>query len=255
MAFSMSSALSCLALSVSTTQAAIVTSHVSDLVPFQERCDASSGGVGCAGQAPLDGDETAQPPSFLELNGKGFKQPSCDWTVYYDDWVPTFDKVEYKHPWAGGAHCLEACCRDPQCTSLQLLSTELFQCYKYNKPPAIQGREGRLLGDASWLLKKPRAWSVFVKGHPAEVAARLEKAAAAAGGSPGGPSLLVPGDFATAGTSSGDLFSWLPRLGVMVVLAAIGVRIMGETTVKAAAKIRFGAAEPTERLKLLESGS
>lgn len=227
--------------------AAIVTSQISDLVPFQERCDASGTGVGCSGV-----DDNTPALSFLELNGQGFQTPSCDWTVYYDTWVPTFEKGEYEHPWEGGHHCLEACCRDPKCDSLQLLSSELFQCYKYNKAPAIKGKEGQLLGDAKWLLKKKKAWSVFVKGHPAEVAARVAAASAATDYSSPGPSLAT----SYAGVSpTSDAFTWFSRLGVVVVLAAIVVRIMSETTVKAVAKLKLGAgADSAEKLSLLGHG-
>lgn len=241
------------AMLVTIGHAAIVTSQISDLVPFQERCDASGTGVGCSG---VGVDDNAPALSFLELNGQGFQTPSCEWTVYYDTWVPTFEKGEYEHPWEGGHHCLEACCRDPKCNSLQLLSSELFQCYKYNKPPAIKGKEGKLLGDAKWLLTKKRAWSVFVKGHPAEVAARLAAASPSAEYSSAGPSLAASGELSYAGASpTSDAFTWLSRIGVVVVLAAIVVRIMSETTVKAVAKLKFGAgAESNERLSLLAHG-
>lgn len=244
----------CLAIMMgASAQAAIVTSHISELVPFQERCDASDSTSGCGGDADAGEAKTTEVLSFLEVNGKGF-QTTCDWTVYYDQWVPTFEPGEYEHPWNGGFHCLEACCRDPKCNSLQLLSDELYQCYKYNKPPVIRGaKEGQLLGDAKWLLSKKKAWSVFVKGHPSEVAARLAATSALGPVSVAQPfpNIANSGQIDYASVSSADAFTWLSRIGVMVVLAALVMRIMSETTIKAVAKMKFGA-DANEKLSLLK---
>lgn len=90
---------------------------------------------------------------------------SCRWEVHYDMWEPSFINREYRPnvQAAGGAHCFEACCRDETCTGIQMLSSELAQCYKYKTLPDFQGRPGRDLGDSRWLLERKAAWSVFVK--------------------------------------------------------------------------------------------
>jgi hypothetical protein len=89
----------------------------------------------------------------------------CEWTVYYDKWIPSFQGGEYEHNNAfGGAHCLEACCEDPSCKGLALESSEMYQCYKYGTPPAaLSGMHGEPLGDGAWLRHRRTAWSIMVK--------------------------------------------------------------------------------------------
>lgn len=89
----------------------------------------------------------------------------CQWEVHYDVWEPSYDRGEYRQAFkfAGGAHCLEACCRDTKCTGIQMMSSELYECYKYSKAPDLHGRSGSPLGDSRWLLQKAPAWSVFMK--------------------------------------------------------------------------------------------
>lgn len=89
----------------------------------------------------------------------------CAWDVYYNVWEPTFDKGEYRNANrdAGGAHCLEACCKDPSCLGLQLESIELYQCYKYSKAPDVNTKDKKPLDDSRWLVALKPAWSVFLK--------------------------------------------------------------------------------------------
>lgn len=96
---------------------------------------------------------------------------ACGWRVWYDRWLPSFVPGEYEGPGSqGGAHCLAACCADPSCKGLALMSSELYQCYKYSELPAELGSQvGRPLGNAQWLTGMKSAWSVFVK---ADVAAK-----------------------------------------------------------------------------------
>mmetsp|Transcript_125435 Transcript_125435/g.222283 ORF Transcript_125435/g.222283 Transcript_125435/m.222283 type:complete len:282 (-) Transcript_125435:93-938(-) len=99
------------------------------------------------------------------LSGATESSPSCGWVVHYNRWEPTFDKGEFEHNDAlGGAHCLDACCRDPSCLGLTLESSEKYQCYKYSSlPDGLDTLKGKPLGDAKWLLSKTPTWSVFVK--------------------------------------------------------------------------------------------
>lgn len=96
--------------------------------------------------------------------------PNCGWTVFYDVWVPTFDKNEFDHEdyavYKSHDECLEACCKDPKCLGLQLLSTETAQCYKYRRQPTVPASAGRLLGDGTWLRVKKSAWSIYMKELP-----------------------------------------------------------------------------------------
>lgn len=92
---------------------------------------------------------------------------ACGWKVHYDLWVHTFAEGEYEpNNELGGVHCLAACCQDPTCDGLALMSTEESQCYKYkNLPPAAASHDGTNLGDGQWLLTRKPAWSIFVKTH------------------------------------------------------------------------------------------
>eukprot|EP00928_Gymnodinium_smaydae_P081643 TRINITY_DN65120_c0_g1_i1.p1 TRINITY_DN65120_c0_g1~~TRINITY_DN65120_c0_g1_i1.p1 ORF type:complete len:577 (+),score=60.22 TRINITY_DN65120_c0_g1_i1:146-1876(+) len=92
----------------------------------------------------------------------------CDWTVFYDRWLPSFEQGVYKNDdvdhATGRIPCLEACCEDPTCKGLALESNELHQCYKYNDVPRdLEGEHGKPLGDARWLLRMRNSWSIFVK--------------------------------------------------------------------------------------------
>jgi len=91
----------------------------------------------------------------------------CEWTVYYDKWVPEFEHGEYSHDnTASGAnaHCLQKCCEDPSCVGLTLESSELWQCYKYDKEPKhLPVKGGKRLGNGRWLQNQPKKWSVFIK--------------------------------------------------------------------------------------------
>jgi len=92
---------------------------------------------------------------------------SCEWTVYYDKWMPSFQGGEYEHNNAfGGAHCLKACCEDPSCKGLAMESNEMYQCYKYGTlPSALGSMRGRQLGDGAWLRHERTAWSIMVKSE------------------------------------------------------------------------------------------
>lgn len=101
----------------------------------------------------------------------------CDWTVYYDRWIPSpsfgreFD-VAYAHGGreGGAEHCLKVCCRDPTCVGLSTTSDLSQQCYKYDKMPDALGDSGQPLNlfmaggnphEAKWsvLIKSARAAS------------------------------------------------------------------------------------------------
>lgn len=90
---------------------------------------------------------------------------TCEWKVYYDTWIPSFEAGEYESSGSdGGVHCLEACCGDPTCTGLALESSEMYQCYRYAQLPKRLPSEGwSSLGDGKWLRSKKSAWSIFVK--------------------------------------------------------------------------------------------
>lgn len=89
---------------------------------------------------------------------------TCEWKVYYNTWLPSFEPGEYETSADGGRHCLEACCGDPTCTGLALESSELYQCYRYAKvPDQLPSGGWNSLGDGGWLRKKKSSWSVFVK--------------------------------------------------------------------------------------------
>jgi len=224
-------------------RSSILASPISELRPFQEKCDDALGlgaGDSSAG-GERSGADAASTWSFLELPsqpglGKGPHpvQLSCNWTVYYDSWHPTFESGEYEHAWEGGVHCLEACCRDPNCNSLQLLSSETYQCYKFDRTPIMQEKTGRNLGDAHWLMHKRKAWSVFVKGTPDQVAVNMAAEAARV------PKAMDVNPFVmNSQNTSNDLMSFASRIGVIVVLAGLVMRILSETTVKAMAKVRY----------------
>jgi len=108
-------------------------------------------------------ESSAAPPSYGE----------CQWSVFYNNWLPSFDPGEYEHPGEqGGAHCLAACCEDPTCKGIQLMSDELYQCYKYSSLPSEVNSQAalesaRMLGNGRWLGQLRPAWSVFVKNSAA----------------------------------------------------------------------------------------
>merc|ERR1719379_2634014 len=108
----------------------------------------------------------ALPPNQLVTASAG---KECGWAVHYDLWLDTFQRGEYEPSNSfGGAHCLTACCNDPTCDGLALMSNEEYQCYKYKGLPiALSQRTGMDLGDGQWLLKKKPAWSIFVKTRTA----------------------------------------------------------------------------------------
>lgn len=115
----------------------------------------------------------ALPPNQLVTASAG---KECGWAVHYDLWLDTFSRGEYEPANSfGGAHCLTACCHDPDCNGLALMSNEEYQCYKYKKlPNALASRQGMPLGDGQWILKKRPAWSVFVKTSSPHHARRTE---------------------------------------------------------------------------------
>lgn len=90
---------------------------------------------------------------------------TCGWEVHYNLWLDTFARGEYEPPNDyGGAHCLVACCQDPTCEGLALMSNEEYQCYKYKGlPTAVASHQGTSLGDGKWLKQKAPAWSIFKK--------------------------------------------------------------------------------------------
>jgi len=90
---------------------------------------------------------------------------TCGWSVHYDLWLDTFIRGEYEPPNAyGGAHCLVACCQDPTCIGLALMSDEEYQCYKYKSlPTGLASHQATPLGDGKWLSDKKPAWSIFIK--------------------------------------------------------------------------------------------
>lgn len=108
--------------------------------------------------------QTSDNPHILANSG------ACTWTVLYNRWIPTFEAGEYEHPGnQGGSHCLSACCEDPTCKGIALMSDELYQCYKYSQQPAELRREpGRALGNGHWLGQLRPAWSIFAKSGGAE---------------------------------------------------------------------------------------
>jgi hypothetical protein len=116
------------------------------------------------------GEAAANPsadlaPQALLGDGNAESEQPCEWLVHYDRWIPTFAAGEFEHnDKYGGAHCLDACCRDPTCTGLALESSEQFQCYKYTqKPVGLEPSRGRRLGDGNWLKSQRAAWSIFLK--------------------------------------------------------------------------------------------
>lgn len=130
-------------------------------------------------------------------------EQTCDWAVYYDLWVPTFDKGEYRHNGPrGGAHCLVACCADPTCLGIALESSEEYQCYKYSeRPELLHHRSSRSLGDGAWLKGLPKQWSVFMKGpavlgdnaqRTAELLAGKHKAASSPAAAAEQPEKILP---------------------------------------------------------------
>eukprot|EP00927_Polykrikos_kofoidii_P058349 TRINITY_DN52814_c0_g1_i1.p1 TRINITY_DN52814_c0_g1~~TRINITY_DN52814_c0_g1_i1.p1 ORF type:complete len:269 (-),score=40.49 TRINITY_DN52814_c0_g1_i1:65-871(-) len=171
---------------------------------------------------------------------------SCNWTVFYDQWSPSFDHHEYQHSQDGGVHCLEACCNDPHCSGIQLMSTEISQCYRYERLPKSERRDGRRLGDAKWLLKLKPAWSVVLKGTPEEVHRELATVQEA----PFVNNVAGFADFFEKISMSSDLAPWLSRLGVMAVCAAILVRVMAEGTLRIVAAVQQ-MREPSEASKLM----
>mmetsp|Transcript_52434 Transcript_52434/g.86962 ORF Transcript_52434/g.86962 Transcript_52434/m.86962 type:complete len:408 (-) Transcript_52434:93-1316(-) len=136
-------------------------------------CDDSQDPVGSARQFAgrqllLQANSQLREAALDEhLSGASESSPSCGWVVHYNRWEPTFDKGEFEHNDAlGGAHCLDACCRDPSCLGLTLESSEKYQCYKYSTLPTdLEPSQGVRLGDAEWLLRKDPAWSIFVKAN------------------------------------------------------------------------------------------
>jgi len=90
---------------------------------------------------------------------------SCGWSVFYDTWIPTFEKGEYEGPGReGGAHCLDACCADATCKGIALMSDEIYQCYKYSQlPTEVTQQSGQRLGNGHWMQPLKPAWSIFVK--------------------------------------------------------------------------------------------
>lgn len=87
---------------------------------------------------------------------------TCDFTVYYNRWIETFEKNEYKHNDGQGMHCLEACCRDPTCNGLELESDLNSQCYKSAHIPRVSDESGEQL--LEFLAgERVSQWSVFVK--------------------------------------------------------------------------------------------
>lgn len=126
----------------------------------------SSGGAAPGSQSfPTPSEKARTVDVRMVSAGSPTAYETCDWTVFYDKWLPSFEPGEYEpNNDLGGSHCLEACCKDPTCLGLALESTEKFQCYRYRSLPGdLQTSEGQSLGDGEWLLKKKSAWSIFVK--------------------------------------------------------------------------------------------
>jgi hypothetical protein len=98
----------------------------------------------------------------------------------------------------------------------------------------MQQKTGRNLGDAHWLMHKRKAWSVFVKGTPDQVAVNMAAEAARV------PKAMDVNPFVmNSQNTSNDLMTFASRIGVIVVLAGLVMRILSETTVKAMAKVRY----------------
>lgn len=142
----------------------------SDPAPLQRFGAGSGAGVG------EDGDSApGSALSFVQVNDleHAAKTQSCEWVVHYDTWDRSFDEGEYEHADHGGAHCLDACCKDPNCHGLELMSSEIYQCYRFSHMPAsLQRRSGggRMLGDGRWAMAKVPRWSAFMKlGAPGVV--------------------------------------------------------------------------------------
>lgn len=176
---------------------------------------------------------------------------ACSWTVNYDAWIPTFDSGEYEHNDAlGGRHCLEACCEDPLCLGLALESSEMYQCYKYSNSPRLD-TPGRPLGDGRWLLSKPKAWSVFIKGPPPRHLAPAAPGTAAAAVAP--PRGAAPGTPASAG---GDRRRSSPasaevKIGLLLVVVAVFLyRMLGAARTAFTKAGLWGHLEP-ESLRLM----
>lgn len=92
-------------------------------------------------------------------------QAQCGWKVHYDTWLPSFDPVPYEHP-GFGEHCLEVCCRDPDCKGLALDSSDSWTCFRYKQLPSkveLAKHPAQPLGDGLWLLHRKQAWNVFEK--------------------------------------------------------------------------------------------
>eukprot|EP00929_Paragymnodinium_shiwhaense_P105871 TRINITY_DN70929_c0_g1_i1.p1 TRINITY_DN70929_c0_g1~~TRINITY_DN70929_c0_g1_i1.p1 ORF type:complete len:306 (+),score=61.87 TRINITY_DN70929_c0_g1_i1:80-997(+) len=87
----------------------------------------------------------------------------CNWDVWYDRWIDTFEKREFEPAGEGAMHCLEECCRDPSCQGLQIESSLELQCYKYRMVPTLEAKESKPMGDAKWLKTKQTRWSIVVK--------------------------------------------------------------------------------------------
>lgn len=168
----------------------------------------------------------------------------CEWTVYYDKWIPSFQGGEYEHNNAfGGAHCLEACCEDPSCRGLALESSEMYQCYKYGTPPAaLSGMRGEPLGDGNWLRHRRTAWSIMVKVEKPLLPAppRSERRPAGQEGAPA----------ATA-------WQWASLLAHLMALVAMVALLVGSLTtalqrVELAGKKLAGSSRDPETARLLE---
>jgi|EP00927_Polykrikos_kofoidii_P059880 hypothetical protein len=189
--------------------------------------------------------QASAPSNRFHRDSNVFQRTTCNWTVFYDQWSPSFVHGEYEHPWEGGVHCLEACCHDPQCNGVQLMSSEKYQCYRYSKLPKLDRKDGRRLGDAKWLVALAPSWSVFLKGAPELVQRNLEMLEHDASA----PKVGFVAAFQNASVNS-DVISWLSRLGVMAVCAAILVRIISESTYRVVAKLRY-ESQPNEVTKLV----
>jgi hypothetical protein len=102
-------------------------------------------------------------PSIVPASASG--NAACGWEVHYDLWLSTFVRGEYEPPnQLGGGHCMTACCHDPNCKGLALMSNEEYQCYEYkNLPTELAASRGAPLGNGQWLRQRKSAWSIFVK--------------------------------------------------------------------------------------------
>lgn len=98
----------------------------------------------------------------------------CDFTIYYNRWIATFEPRDYEsNGAAGGAHCLEACCRDPSCHGLALQSSLESQCYKYVRAPHVSDESPSPLAEFL-AAERVSQWSIFIKHvHQAPVGPSL----------------------------------------------------------------------------------